>query len=130
MPPPSRLFQLPLQSRYQPRKVLLGNVVLSAGAHRVDRRLLRHCPGHHDERDVQPRGFEHLQRLGPAEIRQTVVGQHNVRLRFGSQRRLQGVRCLHRRQDRCKPIAPQVPLQQFGIISIVFYKKDLQALWL
>ena len=32
VPPPARLFQLPLQSRNQSRKVLFGNVVLSAGA--------------------------------------------------------------------------------------------------
>jgi hypothetical protein len=74
--------QLALDRRRQPREVALDDVVLGAGPHRRHGRLFADRARDEDERHVEVAVANQVQRLGAAEPRHGVVGDHDVPLRL------------------------------------------------
>ena len=128
-PPPLasslRLAQLALDRRHQPGEIPLHDVVVRTGLHRGHRRLLADPARHDQERQVEPAGLEHGQRLGGAEVRHVVVGDHDLPRVLG-ERVAHGVRRVHAHRRRLVPAAPQLVDEEGRVVLGVFDDQDAE----
>jgi len=121
------LLELALERRDQAREVLLHHVVAGAGLHRLDGDLFAYRAGDEDERDVQPEGAKHLQRVHAAEVRQAEVRDHGVPAFLGD--RLGQVRgVLHAAVDRLEAAAAQHPHGQLRVVLRILDDEDSDGL--
>src|SRR6201996_653200 len=129
----ARFAYLALDGRNEPREILLGDIVMGTGAHRIDGSLFADGAGHDDEGDIASHVFQQAESGGSAEARQVEVRQHYVpfciRLVERTAHIVGGFNSVH---DGPVAGALEVASQKMGVILVVLYQEDAQwsGFWL
>ena len=113
-------LELALEGGDEADEILLGDVVVGAGAHGFNGGLFGDSAGHHDEGDVEAGGFETLEGGGPAEIGEIVVGEDEVGDVGGKEHLLHLGGGFNAGDIGREAVSPEITLDEEGVIRIVF----------
>ncbi len=120
---PFGFLQFARHGRAQPGQVALHHVIVGAGPHQGHGRLLADGVGDDDEGQVQPRRVQLAQGDAGVQVRQVMVGQHDVPARRG-QRGTQVGRRFHPVQRDVVAGLVQATHDQVGIAVAIFHQQD------
>ena len=121
-----RLIHLPLDRGGEPRHPVFQQIVGGAEAHQTDGRVLPDRAGDDDERDVEPRVAQELQRIGSAEAREVIVADDRIP-RAVAQRRHHLLPRLDAAYMRDPPFAPKREHHVRRIAFGVFDEKEAEG---
>src|SRR5207249_4778685 len=121
-PPYLGLAQLALERRWEPREIVLHDIVVRAGLHHVDGDVLPDRARNENERDVAPGLARDRERLAPAELRHGEIRDDEMRLEL-VQLATKVRFALHPAALEGEPSAFQLALDQLGVGFAVLRKQ-------